>query len=422
MSNTAETDLCDWTDYHVAVATRPARPAQTVMLLLLAVFGSAVLWAHLTEANEVIRAPGRIRSTKDSRPVVFTGRGELFASGGGVVVEVIHREGDVVSRGAVMLRLDTEHLDHEIRKRRHTITSMERELINLASSEDAELQQFQAAKNKVLADLAQAEEELRHAKDRRSVQVRLAELFEETMADEAARARAVNATKSIAAQDVIRVMNQFREAQEKVRLAQLPVDKTKVDVVHRGLLLLEKEQMVRKAERKHRYQVKEGELQASKIELDGLCSERKSAVVCAPIDGVVTSGKVKVGDILVPGKVVMEITELEDLCFEAVVPSRDMADLQVGMPARVRVDAYDYQKYGTAIGQICEISPDSAVSETQRATVYLVRIRLDKAEVRRGEWRGPVGLGMAGTAEIVTGKESLLSRFFRGFRRSISLG
>jgi hypothetical protein len=92
------------------------------------------------------------------------------------------------------------------------------------------------------------------------------------------------------------------------------------------------------------------------------------------------------------------------------------------MPARVKLDAFDYQKYGTACGTVVFIAPDSSVPEGQRAASYLVRVELAGDEVGRGEHRGVVKLGMQGTAEVVTGRESLLSLLARRIRQSISLG
>src|SRR5206468_1238203 len=100
----------------------------------------------------------------------------------------------------------------------------------------------------------------------------------------------------------------------------------------------------------------------------------------------------------------------------------EVGRLKVGMPVRVKLDAFDYQRYGTAAGTVVFIAPDSSVPEGQRTAAYLVRIELDGDEVGRGEQHGHVKLGMAGTAEVVTGRESLLSLLARKIRQTISLG
>ena len=168
---------------------------------------------------------------------------------------------------------------------------------------------------------------------------------------------------------------------------------------------------------------KQGEVEAARIELANLELERKQAVIRAPIDGiVVTAGDVKVGDVLEPGKPVLEIAQQAGFLFEAAVPSEEVGHLRIGMPARIKLDAYDYQRYGTLDGTVCFLSPDSGVDPERRTATYTVRIALERDEVGRGKFRGRVKLGMAGHAEIVTGRESLLSLLVKRIRQTISLG
>ena len=164
------------------------------------------------------------------------------------------------------------------------------------------------------------------------------------------------------------------------------------------------------------------EVDAARIQLAKLGQEREQAVIRAPIAGVVTAGDVKVGDILERGKSVAEIAEQRGFRFEAQVPSEEVGHLAVGLPVRVKVDAFDFQKYGTLPGKVSYVAPDSGVPEGRRGAVYLVRVEVDGDEVGRGDVRARVKLGMAGQAEIVTGHESVLSLLVRKVRQSISLG
>jgi multidrug efflux pump subunit AcrA (membrane-fusion protein) len=139
------------------------------------------------------------------------------------------------------------------------------------------------------------------------------------------------------------------------------------------------------------------------------------------MDGVVTRGDVKVGDVLEAGKPVAEIAEQRGFLFEAAVASEDVGHLRVEMPARIKLDAYDYQRYGTVRGTVCYLSPDSGLAEGQQKATYLVRIAVEGDAVGRGEYHGQVKLGMSGQAEIVTGRESLLSLLVKRIHRTISL-
>jgi HlyD family secretion protein len=91
------------------------------------------------------------------------------------------------------------------------------------------------------------------------------------------------------------------------------------------------------------------------------------------------------------------------------------------MPARIKLASFDYERYGTLPGRVCFVSPDSKGSELGGA-VYTVRIELEGDEVGRGEFRGRVKLGMAGQAEIVTRRESVLTLLGKKVRQAVRLG
>jgi multidrug resistance efflux pump len=156
----------------------------------------------------------------------------------------------------------------------------------------------------------------------------------------------------------------------------------------------------------------------------------------SPIDGVVVAGRIQPGDVLERGKAVLEIAPQGGYRFEAVVPSESVGQLRVGMPVRIKFDAYDYQKYGVLDGTVTYLSPDSKLpgsdvkaGEAEEQTLarkssaaFVVRVELLADELRRGALRGRVKLGLGGTAEIVTGRESVLAILIKRIRQAISLG
>jgi multidrug resistance efflux pump len=202
----------------------------------------------------------------------------------------------------------------------------------------------------------------------------------------------------------------------------LPIDDGKVKVLRRSLAALEKDYRLKLAELGQKQDAKRSELDSDQSALANLELERRQAVIHAPIGGVVTTGDIKPGHTLEPGKPILEIAEQAGFRFEVPVPAGEMEDIQVGMPVRVRLDAYDYQKYGTLEGTVRYIAADSAVNQEKGAVFYVVKIEVAGQEVRRGDHRGPLKLGLTGQAEIITGRESLLSLLVRKIRRTISLG
>ena len=147
----------------------------------------------------------------------------------------------------------------------------------------------------------------------------------------------------------------------------------------------------------------------------------RSAELVAPVAGVVTTSPVKVGDVLAASKPVVEIADGNGFRFEASLPTGEIGELRPGMPAVIKLDAYDYQRYGVLTGTVESISPDAVVPEGQNAPVYIVRVKIESNELRRGEWVGALKLGMVGQVEIVTSEDPLLHILVKKIRHTISL-
>jgi multidrug efflux pump subunit AcrA (membrane-fusion protein) len=137
---------------------------------------------------------------------------------------------------------------------------------------------------------------------------------------------------------------------------------------------------------------------------------------------VVTAGQVRVGDPLEAGKAVLTIAQVRGFRVDLAVPSAEISHIHEGMTARIKLDSFDQPRNGTLRGTVYQISPDSQKVEGQHAVIYVVRVALEDGEVGRGENRGQVKFGMTGRAEMIIGRDSLLTLLFSRVRRAISLG
>ena len=416
-------EVTDVTEFRLTIQARPPGIVHGTVLVLTALLGAALVWLAATPADLVVRAPGRVRPVTSPLKVVMGSSGEVAgASSSGRVVAVHVREGETVHQGDGLIQLDTERLDNDIAKRQRTLQAGEEEFARLQEQAILLERQFASAQGKSAAELSQAHREVRQSQDRMSADVNVAEL-ELTNAeyDEVQTRRLVE--RGVVAQDALRkVTARVREAQEKLRKIRLPVEQGRVEVLRRALELTEREYAVRRQELQTRQGLKQGEIAASRLELANLALERQQALIRAPMTGLVIAGDVKVGEFLTYGKTVMEIAAQQGFRFEVAVPSEEVSHLQVGMPARVKLDAYDYQRYGTVTGTVVFIAPDSGLSGGQPTAVYLVKIQLTDEELGRGHYRGRIKLGMTGQAEIVTGQERLLALLVKKIRQTISLG
>jgi multidrug efflux pump subunit AcrA (membrane-fusion protein) len=423
MGNHGVINLAECTEFCQTLQARPPRIVHGTALLLALLLGTALSWSALTEADLVVRAKGQVRPVTSPVKVFLPVRGGVAsASLGGRVVEVKVQRGDRVGRGDVLLRLDTEQLDIEVAKQRGIIAAGRSELRELALLAELAAQLYQASLAKAEGDLERAREEVGREKQQQEIDLHYGPRFLELDYRQLNREELLQMKNAAAATDVDKARKQFLESQKKLKEAGLLVLEAKVIVAQREIARVKSEYGVERKKQEMEREKKQAEVVAAENELRRLETEWEQAVVRAPLAGVVTAGDVKVGVILKPGEQVAEIAEEKGFRFEAQVPSEDIAHLREGMPARIRINAYDYQRYGTLDGTVFFISPDASVGEGQHAASYLVKIELAQDEVGRGEYRGRIKLGMEGLAEIVTEHESLLSLLVKRIRQTISLG
>jgi multidrug resistance efflux pump len=414
--------LTDCSLFNRTLQGRPSHLVHATALLLVLALGTALVWGELTEANLVVRGTGQVRPLTPPQKVFLAGRTEvLSASTGGLVVSVHYTEGQTVRAGDVLVRLDTARVDNEIEQKKKTVATAEGELARLALVGELTAAQDRAARAKYRAELIQAERELKDAEERRGAELRRAEVDRKGAVEEAGRAERAAASGVGSASDLSAARARMAEAVEKYQKAALPADTGRVGVCRAALALAERDGEVRSAELALKWDAKRGEIATARLALLALELERRSAELVAPVGGVVTTAPVKIGDVLAAGKPVVEIADGDGFRFEAALPTGGVGELRAGMRAQIKLDAYDYQRYGVLSGTVESISPDAAVPEGQQSPVYLVRVRIESDEVRRGPWVGKVKLGMAGQLEIVTGQEPLLHILAKKIRHAISL-
>ncbi|MCK6439615.1 MAG: HlyD family secretion protein [Planctomycetes bacterium] len=172
------------------------------------------------------------------------------------------------------------------------------------------------------------------------------------------------------------------------------------------------------------YQIQVGasaaKLQAATSKKDNLNLQRDKAIIRAAVDGTLTTTLPQVGDVVQQGQVVATIARDTDFRIDALVAAHEVGKIKKGMPCRVKLDAFDYQKYGTLQGEVVGIAADTTVLEGG-ASVYLVKVKITGREISSGGERGTLKLGMTGTAEIITEVESLLGLAFRALKRNVEI-
>ncbi len=134
-------------------------------------------------------------------------------------------------------------------------------------------------------------------------------------------------------------------------------------------------------------------------------------VVRSPVAGLINKLNITtIGAVVRPSEILLEITPSDQrIVIQTRSNPNDRANLRRGLPARVRIGAYDYATYGTLSGSVTEVSADT-LSDERGNRYYRVNIEVDMSTLMSSFRKQAVLVpGMAASADIAVGKRTILS-------------
>lgn len=129
----------------------------------------------------------------------------------------------------------------------------------------------------------------------------------------------------------------------------------------------------------------------------------------SPVDGTVQQLAVHtVGGVVPAAQPLMMIVPKNDFAeVEAFIENKDIGFIREGQEAEVKVDAFDYTKYGTVPAKVIHVSRD-AIEDEKRGLVYSVKVALGKSVLSVEGKDMPLGAGMSVEVEIRTGTRRII--------------
>nr|WP_205710230.1 HlyD family type I secretion periplasmic adaptor subunit [Paraburkholderia silviterrae] len=138
----------------------------------------------------------------------------------------------------------------------------------------------------------------------------------------------------------------------------------------------------------------------------------------APVAGTVQQLSIHTsGGVVTTAQSLMEIVPEDSLEVEAQLQNRDVGFVSVGQRVAVKVEAFPYTRYGYLDGTVTSISND-AVQDKKQGLTFPVRIRVAASRIRVDDNWIALTPGMAVTADIRTGKRSVIGYFLDPLRRT----
>lgn len=357
--------------------------SMTMLLLIgLIVF---MLWAVLFEIDQTVRAQGQV--IPSSRTQI------IQAADGGVLSEILVQEGQIVAAGQRLAVLERDRSNAAFEESRAKDAALAAALVRAQAEANDRPPQF-GQKLKEFPAFVAAQQAL-YEQRKRGLQEELATLKEGlNMAQEELRMNeSLLKTGDISRLEVMRARRQVGELQGKINAA-------------RNKYLQEARQEATKLAE---------ELSSSRYKLEERQSILGHTVLTAPGAGIVKYLKVTtIGGVLRAGDELMQISPTEDdMIIEIKVNPVDIGQLKPGLPAAIKLDAFDYSIFGTLQGTLVYISSDTLVEQGangQTITYYRAHVRLDADKVKANPKLANVPLkpGMTATVDIRTASRSVL--------------
>ena len=380
-----------------------------------------LVWASLAHVQEVTRGEGKVIPSKQLQIVQ--------SLDGGVVSEILVREGQVVDAGQLLLKIDETRATSGVREsaaQGFALRARQARLRALAegSAFVAPAMRNEAEEGRILAEerslydakmnelrnllginqqqLAQRQQELGEMRARKSSADRSLELNQQ----ELTKTKPLLATGAVSEVDILRLDREVSRSRGESEQAAAQISRVQAAIGEAQRKSQETELAFRNEARRDLAEVM-GKLNALNEGAVALTDRVDKAQVKSPVRGRVQRLFANtVGGVVQPGKDIVEIVPLDDnLVLEAKVAPRDIAFIRPDQAATVKFTAYDFSIYGGLEAKVENISPDTIVDERGNA-FYLVRVRTTQPNFSA---KMPIIPGMTAEVDILTGNKTVMS-------------
>ncbi len=320
--------------------------AALIILLLLGVAGSYASRIFNLRGGGTLAVTGTVEATQVDVSTKIVGR----------ILSLRIREGDRVTEGQLLVRLDDAELAADMDRSTAALRTAEAQLRDLlAGARQEEIEQAREALRSATATRTWTERDFQ----------RVQELFKKDL---------------VSAQDVDRARQAYEVALAQERSARANL------------------QLLEAGPRPYQVEAARAQVTQAKSALDLAKSRLREATIYSPIKGVVLRKNLEAGETANPGVSILTLVDPTDLWVRAFVPETDIGRLKVGMAARIKVDAFKDRYFEGRITEIAseaEFTPKNVQTQKERVNlVFRIKIAVDNPE-------GLLKPGMPADAEIL---------------------
>jgi adhesin transport system membrane fusion protein len=406
--------------------------AHLLLFTIAAFFVVLFAWARWAELEEVTRGEGKVIPSSQIQVVQNLE--------GGIVAELLVREGAIVERGQVLVRIDNVRAASGLRESRQRYLALLGALGRLRAevgetaialapevlTEAPEVAQNERALYRARQEALQSELDVlrSQALQREQELAELATRLGQLERSHAFALEELEITEPLATSRVVSKVQLLRLQREVSDLAgELEATRLVVPRVETALReakrRIEERQLSFRAEAQRELNAVQAEAAALHEVITAEADMVSRTEVRSPVRGTVKQLFVNtVGGVIQPGADLIEIVPLEDnLLVEAKVRPADIAFLHPGQPAVVKITAYDFGIYGGLDAVVEDISADT-ITDDQGESFYRVRVRTNDNALYKAAEPLPIIPGMTTQVDILTGEKTVLDYLLKPILRA----
>lgn len=418
-----EEDVAFMDELEAASHLKPRFAAGFFLFAVAGFFACAVAWAAVSEVDERVRGMGQVMPSSDIKVVQ--------SLDGGILTEILVKEGDHVKKDQVILRIDDLQFASEGRGIEAQMTGLQAKQARLKAEAAGEAFTIPAAIAKKHPDIAANEEKLYNSR-KQELQTGLG-IIEDEVREIEANISEVRASIGKYARSRDLLSKELDIARRLVaQKAQPEIEKLKLErelnEVSGNLSTASQSQRSLEArlaaakkkdsERKSAFRSQalgelndvESKIASIRESLTAAEDKVRRTELKAPDDGIVHKLYVKtVGGVVQPAEKLAEIVpEHDDLMVRARIAPADVAFLKPGQKVRVSITAYDPQIFGTLEGKLDRISADT-VEDSEGNHFFEIDVVTSKNYLGDAAQPLPIIAGMQSETEVITAKRTVLT-------------
>lgn len=388
-----------------------------------------VAWAYIAEIDTVTRGQGRVIP---SRQVQIIG-----SQDGGIITDILVREGDGVDRDQVLIKLDPTRSKSSLGENRAQLLGLQVKVARLSAMVEGEPFKPTDEMMSVAPEVVEQEVQLyQTSMAELAVQERIAdqqltqrrEEFNELTARESQLAteyslaeqelsgtKPMLATGAVSEVEVLRLEREVNKARGELKQTRSQIERVRATIS-------EAEEKRLGVELEFANEAR-GELTDTVTRINaltaaaaGLSDRVRQTDLLSPVAGTIKQLLYNtVGGVVLPGRDVIELIPADDtLLVEVKIRPQDIGFLAPGQGANVKVTAYDFVVYGGLEGKVEQIGADTVLDDEGNA-FYEVTVRTKSADFGPEK---PIIPGMTVEVDILTGKKTVLAYLLKPVLRA----